>query len=840
MSLEETKYKDNRALRVRARFVGVKDGLIVVRIDDRPQGLFFVSTVRDNDVDYFSETVSALFENARINLLDAQFDGNHIYASLIVAEPDFLIDISNIAECFKEYGAHPLNYFMTRLSVDDSTRFMLLGNFANQFLDDRINRVEGDISDFTASIKKAFATYPLSMASCTDIDNDRIRSEFLTDTKAQYRFIDKAVTDYFPKAGIKPENSLLEPTFICEALGMQGRLDLLHQDFNKFIELKSGKGTELFHKNEIQHKDNHYVQMLLYYAVLKYNLGIDQNDISAYLLYSRYPLMIPEVYDESLVKRAVNMRNLIVLFEYAIQQKNDPDYTKTVLEKINSQTLNTYNLSGKFWDMYCKPRIDQFANSITSLSELESNYFHSIFTFIAKEQYCSKTGDFEDEFNRGVTMLWNSTLDEKETAGEIIKDMKLISSEIEEDRHTLKFEIKFDENKISNFRDGDSVVLYKRSDEADGVCNSQVFKSTIEHIATDNIVLSLRVMQRNSSVLPLNAFYAIERDYMDVGFQTMFKGLGLFANINKDRRDLLLSQRDPQKSQEIDYGAIDNDIERIVAKADNSKDYFLLIGPPGTGKTSLALKRMVEKFYSDKEKNILLMAYTNKAVDEICHSLYSIDEGFPFIRVGQESSCDRIFRNNLLKTRMKGCANRDDVKTMISGTRVFVGTVSTLSRSNDLFKMKKFDVAIIDEASQIIEAQMLNILCMHHKANENAIGKFIFIGDHKQLPAVVVQKEEFSRVNSPILNAIGINDLRESLFERLYRYEQLQVRTDFYDILTKQGRMHPDIAEFPNRNFYNNVLQCVPLDHQKAKTTDLVNRQKVIEEMVSGDRKSVV
>ena len=33
-------------------------------------------------------------------------------------------------------------------------------------------------------------------------------------------------------------------------------------------------------------------------------------------------------------------------------------------------------------------------------------------------------------------------------------------------------------------------------------------------------------------------------------------------------------------------------------------------------------------------------------------------------------------------------------------------------------------------------------------------------------------------------------------------------------MLRKQGRMHPDIAEFPNRMFYNNQLDIVPLPHQ--------------------------
>ena len=55
--------------------------------------------------------------------------------------------------------------------------------------------------------------------------------------------------------------------------------------------------------------------------------------------------------------------------------------------------------------------------------------------------------------------------------------------------------------------------------------------------------------------------------------------------------------------------------------------------------------------------------------------------------------------------------------------------------------MKHFQVAIIDEASQILEPRLLGILSSKNLSGSNAIDKFIFIGDHKQLPAVVLQNE---------------------------------------------------------------------------------------------------
>ena len=70
-------------------------------------------------------------------------------------------------------------------------------------------------------------------------------------------------------------------------------------------------------------------------------------------------------------------------------------------------------------------------------------------------------------------------------------------------------------------------------------------------------------------------------------------------------------------------------------------------------------------------------------------------------------------------------------------------------------------------------------------------------------------------MDDPLLRAIGITDCRQSLFERLLKWEHSQGRTQFTGILRKQGRMHPDIAAFPNEMFYpNERLEPVPLAHQ--------------------------
>ncbi len=296
----------------------------------------------------------------------------------------------------------------------------------------------------------------------------------------------------------------------------------------------------------------------------------------------------------------------------------------------------------------------------------------------------------------------------------------------------------------------------------------------------------------------------------------MYLGLSAFMGANQTRKDLLLGRRKPlfdeaETSKNID--SID-DFERVATKAVAAKDYFLLVGPPGTGKTSRALRRMVEKFYAQPDTQILLLAYTNRAVDEICSSLSTIVPSVDYIRIGSELSCDVRFREHLVENVLASYDKRRDVRQRLSACRVYVGTVASLSSKTELFKLKRFDVAIVDEATQILEPQLLWLLSAKSSDGRDAVGKFILIGDHKQLPAVVLQSKEESEVFDEGLRRIGLFNLKDSLFERLYRSHLSEGDSPALDMLCRQGRMHPDVASFPNQAFYGGRLEPVGLPHQ--------------------------
>ena len=771
----------------------------------------------------FAETCRLLWRHAQVNLLDVSVDEQGILTPFfIILEPDYLIDISTLAECFREFGHHPANYILSRLRQPENTQALLLGNIANLFLDEWIH-AEGE-ADYVACMKKAFRMYPLELAACTDLRKKESERQFFEDCKKHFTNIRQVVTETFHASGydLDKTDAVLEPSYICEALGLQGRLDYMQRDMGAFIEMKSGKADEYSMRGKVEPKENNRVQMLLYQAVLEYAMGMDHHKVKAYLLYTRYPLLYPARPSWAMVRRVMDVRNRIVEAEYSIQLHNNPAYTARRLKALSPEVLNERGLNNVLWNRYLAPSIQKLADDLATLSPLERKYFYTLYNFITKELYTSKSGDVDELCHTGACSLWTSTLAEKSEAGEILYDLTITDNHAG-DAHKpyLILACHATNMMLPNFRTGDAIVLYERNTETDNVTNKLVFKGNIEQISAQNVRIRLRATQRNAGVLPMESRYAIEHDYMDTSFRSMYAGLAAFLSASQRRRDLLLGRREPEFDNAFNesIATATDDFARITLKARAAQDFFLLIGPPGTGKTSRALRGMVEAFYGEK-KQILLLSYTNRAVDEISKMLVSITPQVEFIRMGSELSCDEAYRPYLIENVLADCPNRRAVQERIVRCRIFVGTVATLSSKTDLFRLKRFDVALIDEATQILEPQLLGLLCTRTPDGADAIGKFILIGDHKQLPAVVQQAAPYSEVQDEALRKIGILNLKDSLFERLYRHLS-QGRNDFkacptYDMLCRQGRMNEEVAQFPNQAFYHGLLQTLGLPHQQG------------------------
>lgn len=236
-------------------------------------------------------------------------------------------------------------------------------------------------------MQKAFRRYPIELAACADLQDKEKERQFFEDCKMHFEHIREVVTETFHAPGYEMDkrDAVLEPSYICEALGLQGRLDYMQRDMSSFIEMKSGKGDEYSIRNKVEPKENNKVQMLLYQAVLQYSMKMDHHRVKAYLLYTRYPLLYPARPSWAMVRRVIDLRNRIVAEEYGIQLHNSLEYTAAKLQSIQAQTLNERGLQGRFWEQYLRPSIDIFAQHLAALSLLEQAYFYALYNFITKE-----------------------------------------------------------------------------------------------------------------------------------------------------------------------------------------------------------------------------------------------------------------------------------------------------------------------------------------------------------------------------------------------------------------------------------------------------------------------
>ena len=798
---------------------------VAVTNQDSSEELLTVDYMNTPDYIDFSYLHPMLREGMQLNLLDCTVTRKKVVPRLIVVEPDYLIDISTIANCFETYGHHPLLFTVNRLTPRLSNKHIVLGNFAGSALDDIINHpAEYDIKE---TFRSNFREKALDYATCPDFD----AASFKQDAERQVENIKEIVDEIFQT--FDREKAILEPSFVCERLGIQGRVDLMTTDLKLLVEQKSGKNTfiERKYKNPhgSLHVEKHYVQVLLYYGILQYNFQLSPKNAHIQLLYSKYPLPdgLLEVEPlQKLIREAIRFRNQAVATEFWMA---DNGFDR-MLPLLTPQTLNLEKQNDNFYNRYLLPQLTETLAPLHQLNDLERAYFTRMMTFVIKEQLVSKVGVQEGVGNSNAD-LWNMPLAEKKETGNIYTGLTIIEKERSSsfngyDTITLAVPQQ-GEDFLPNFRRGDMIYLYAyKKNEAPDVRMSILFKGSLQEIHGDRLVVHLNDGQQNPDLIS-GDYFAIEHAGSDIGGTSAIRSLYTFITSNEERRQLLLGQRTPRIDKSLTLSrSYHPDYDEIILKAKQAQDYFLLIGPPGTGKTSQALQFLVREQLAEKSKvqsskfkvqsSILLLAYTNRAVDEICNML--TENELDYIRIGNEFSCDPKYSDHLLKEVLDDNATLNSIKSTLADARIVVATTSTMNSNAALFNIKYFDLAIIDEASQILEPNIIGLLTSQHRGGR-AIRKFILIGDHKQLPAVVQQSDTEVLVEDETVKAIHLNSCANSLFERLILTERAAGRTDFIGTLHKQGRMHPDIADFANRKFYaREQLECVPLAHQLEQT----------------------
>ncbi|KAK4557002.1 hypothetical protein LTR86_005983 [Recurvomyces mirabilis] len=294
-----------------------------------------------------------------------------------------------------------------------------------------------------------------------------------------------------------------------------------------------------------------------------------------------------------------------------------------------------------------------------------------------------------------------------------------------------------------------------------------------------------------------------------------------------------------------------------------SREVALIHGPPGTGKTHTLIELILQSL--DRGQRLLVCGPSNISVDNIVERLSS--HKVSMVRLGHPArllpgvlnhSLDVLTKTSdaatiVLDIRSEMDAKQSSIRKIRNGRerRAIYGELKDLRKEyrqresrvvSDLLrgskvvlstlhgaggfhlKDEKFDVVIVDEASQALEAQ-----CWIPVLACGAL-KLVLAGDHLQLPPTIKslnskqakagKKAAKANVDEVATNvaSISIDDNEKSRDGKKGKEEHITLETTLFDrllvlhgdgikrMLTTQYRMHESIMSYPSKALYESKL----------------------------------
>ena len=242
---------------------------------------------------------------------------------------------------------------------------------------------------------------------------------------------------------------------------------------------------------------------------------------------------------------------------------------------------------------------------------------------------------------------------------------------------------------------------------------------------------------------------------------------------------------------DAETAALNVDQKQAIAKVMSAEDYALVLGMPGTGKTT-TIAHIIRALVS-QNKSVLLTSYTHTAVDNILLKLRASKT--PILRLGVPAKVHPEVREfAILAGEPK--SSLEEIRSAWHETPIVATTC--LGVNHPIFNERTFDYCIVDEASQITLPICLGPIRMART--------FVLVGDHNQLPPLV-QSDDAREGGLDI-----------SLFKLLSDTHPSSVVN-----LEHQYRMCEDIMALSNTLIYNGRLKCgtEALRHRSLHVPDM-------------------
>ncbi|WP_435066828.1 AAA domain-containing protein [Haloplanus sp. C73] len=658
---------------------------------------------------------------------ETEFRGESGYAtggdSFVVLEPDFLVDVTDV----RSWVQCPRMYYLNKLSGVPLAYPVVKGTIVHEVFGDLLRGRELDaaVADHVEAAGLELGLLGREAAE--------VRDEVRRNAAAIEGWLSQGTlteTDEW-----RSEYTLISPTF-----GVKGRADALRRGMP--VELKTGKNTNReprFH-DKIQAAS---------YALLLGESG-DPPETGTLLYTKNAALDRSEASgDLSPAKEFSIGRGLR---EFVVRTRNE-----IAAAEAKRQVPTGYEADAKCeWCfeqdacMVVSGRLDQESKAGqigTALPAEEREYFDDIYQAVEDERRA-----VHDEYRK----LWEQSAAERAAADRALIDLEPLSRrELPDGDWELRAAVP--DGAVSKLREGD-VALASDGDPIAGDAELGRIQSLgDEAVVRTDEPLDLRRLDVYPSEISVSRQLTALHD-------ALLKG-------DEDRKDVLFGRRDPE-FESVEETFIDNNEAQneAVRRAVGARDFALVHGPPGTGKT-YTIARLVRALV-DRGERVLLSAFTNRAVDNALDALR--DQGFEDVaRVGTTTGV----REDMLDVRLDRRGEPNERAAALRNAPVVAATTATCG--SRVLREAEFDVAVVDEASQLTEPGTLAAI--------NLADRFVLVGDHEQLPPVVQS---------------GTERLSRSLFERLHdEHPEAAVMLD------RQYRMSQRIQAFASREFYDGALR---------------------------------
>lgn len=343
------------------------------------------------------------------------------------------------------------------------------------------------------------------------------------------------------------------------------------------------------------------------------------------------------------------------------------------------------------------------------------------------------------------------------------------------------------DNNISKFKEGNPVLL------TNGV---HKFEMEIDEDSPENFIIkpndfNVKTCYINPNDYPRNN-WEINAVKVDITAKLLLSAAQILSDNSQtlNKIDSFLNGRTKNSlknnSQKVAY--LNDSQNTAYLKAINSSDFCIIQGPPGTGKTETIGN--ITKQLIESGLNVFITAPTNTAINNCINSIASkVKDNSRVIKIGEKAGNKEVQENQFVmkKSRLAYSSYINNPTYNQKGIAVGATAYSLCYPASKKLDGWKFDVVIVDEASQLSIPLSIAAMCR--------TGKYIFVGDHKQL--------------DPIIPKNSNNEMfAESIFSRLARIYSSEI-----NLLNTSYRLNETLIKIPNTLFYENRL------HSDSTTT---------------------